>query len=161
MVFQDLALWPHMTIEENIDFALNSKKTNKSDRKEKIKEILDSLTLGQEYLHSYPSQLSGGEQQRVALARAIAPEPNILLLDEPLSSLDPHLKDDILGLITDIQRNSKITSLYVTHDQEEAFVVANRIAVMSKGAIEQIGTSEEICHSPSTDFVKAFIKVKN
>lgn len=159
MVFQDLALWPHMTVKENIAFGLKGKKLKRLDIDETVKDILKTVSLnGQGVL--YPHTLSGGERQRVALARAIVSRPKILLFDEPLSSLDPLLKNEIQELLIQIKQQYNTTLIYVTHDQREAAVVADRIAVMNAGRIEQIGTKEELESKPKTEFVKRFIGVK-
>jgi iron(III) transport system ATP-binding protein len=158
MVFQDLALWPHMTVKENIAFGLKGKKLKRLDIEETVKDILKTVSLnGQGVL--YPHTLSGGERQRVALARAIVTRPEILLFDEPLSSLDPLLKYEIQDLLIKIKQQYNTTLIYVTHDQKEAEVIADRIAVMKDGRIEQIGTKEELYSKPKTEFVKRFMKV--
>jgi ABC-type Fe3+/spermidine/putrescine transport system ATPase subunit len=156
MVFQDLALWPHMTVRENINFGL-SKGLSKKEKFEKIKEVLNLVNLNA-HLNYYPHQLSGGEQQRVALARTLIIEPKILLFDEPLSSLDFHLKKEIERVITELQKKLNITTIYVTHNQDEAIAMADRIAIMNRGCIEQIGTLEELRKKPRTEFVKNFIR---
>lgn len=159
MVFQDLALWPHMSVRENIEFGLESQSLSRRQREEKIKEVLNLVVLTR-HIDCYPSYLSGGEQQRVALARALVLEPEILLMDEPLSDLDLQLKKELQKVIVDLQQRMKITTIYVTHNQDEAFSMADRIAVMNQGRIEQIGRVEDLYNNPQTDFVKKFIRPK-
>ncbi len=156
MVFQDLALWPHMTVRRNIEFGL-TKDLSRKERKEKVERVLSLVNLNR-HLNYYPHQLSGGEQQRVALARTLILEPKILLLDEPLSSLDPQLKEELEKVITALQKKLNISTIYVTHNQDEALSLADRIAIMRRGCIEQIGTLEELRRRPKSDFVKAFIR---
>jgi ABC-type sugar transport system ATPase subunit len=159
MVFQDLALWPHMKVRENIGFGLESQGLSKRQREAKIKEVLSLVSLTR-HIDCYPSSLSGGEQQRVALARALVLEPKILLMDEPLSDLDLRLKEELQKVIVKLQQRLRVTTIYVTHNQEEAFSMADRIVVMSKGKIEQIGTTEDLYNNPQTDFVKRFMRPK-
>lgn len=159
MVFQDLALWPHMKIRENIGFGLESLRLSKPQREKKIKEVLNLVSL-YKHIDCYPSQLSGGEQQRVALARALVLEPKILLMDEPLSDLDLQLKEELQKMIVVLQKRLGITVTYVTHNQDEAFLMASQIAVMNQGMIEQIGKPEELRNAPKTEFVKRFIRPK-
>jgi len=156
MVFQDLALWPHMTVRENIEFGLK-KDLSRKEKMEKIEKILNLVGLTR-HLNFYPHELSGGEKQRVALARTLILEPGILLMDEPLSSLDFHLKKEIERVITELQKKLGITTIYVTHNQDEAIAMADKIAIMNKGQIEQVGTLEEFRKKPRTDFVKTFLK---
>ncbi len=156
MVFQNWALWPHMTVYENIAFGLKLKKVPKSEIDRKVKWALELL--GLEGLEDrYPSQLSGGQQQRVALARALVVDPEVLLLDEPLSNLDAKLRIKLRAELKRIQRELKITMVYVTHDQEEALALADKIAVMNRGVVEQVGTPEEVYNNPKTPFVASFI----
>lgn len=159
MVFQDLALWPHMKVRDNIEFGLESQGLSKKKRQEKIKEVLNLVALTR-HIDCYPSQLSGGEQQRVALARALVLEPKILLMDEPLSDLDLQLKEELQRVIVQLQQRLKITTIYVTHNQDEAFSMSDRVAVMNQGRIEQIGRPEELYNNPQTEFVKRFIRRK-
>lgn len=157
MVFQDLALWPHMTVQGNIAFGLKAAGIRKFTRKRIVEDILKKLKL-EKYRDALPSSLSGGQQQLVAIGRAIAPRPRILLMDEPLSNLDVHLKEALMAEISRLKNELKITTIYVTHDQQEAFVLASKIAVMNQGRIEQIGSPEEICSHPSTEFVARFAR---
>lgn len=158
MIFQDLALWPHMTVEQNIEFSLRSKKMNKTERKKEVKEILGKINL-EGFEKRYPNKLSGGEQQRVALARSLVSKPKLLLMDEPLSSLDSILKGELIQLLTSLKDQLELTMVYVTHDQEEAKSVADRIAVMNCGRIEQVGTLEEIRSDPTNKLVKDFLNI--
>lgn len=156
MVFQSYALFPNMTVYENIEYGLKKKIKDKSLRAKKIEEVLRLVNL--EHISSkYPDEMSGGQQQRVSLARAIALEPNILLLDEPLSALDAKVRENLRKEIKDIQRKLGITTIMVTHDQEEALTMADRIAVMNGGEIVQFGTPKEIYNSPKDIFVADFI----
>jgi iron(III) transport system ATP-binding protein len=156
MVFQSYALFPHMNIYKNVAYGLELKKLPRSEIKEKVEKILDLVGLSG--LGNRPvGQLSGGQQQRVALARAIVNEPKVLLFDEPLSNLDAKLRIRMRIFIRKIQQDLNITSIYVTHDQEEAMTLSDRIVVMNQGAIEQVGTPEEIYARPKTKFVADFI----
>lgn len=155
LVFQNYALFPHMNVFQNVAYGLRFTRSsaNVGDR---VRTLLELVGLeGLE--HRMPSELSAGQQQRVALARALAPNPTVLLLDEPLSALDAKLRERLRAEIKKIQRALKITTLYVTHDQEEALAVADRVAVMSAAHIEQIGTPYEVYHTPKTEFVARFI----
>ncbi len=160
MVFQSYALFPNMTILDNICFGLRMHKVEKSRVKQKAMEMLDLVRLT-ETAGRYPNQLSGGQQQRIALARALAIEPRVLLLDEPLSALDAEVRVALRGEIRRIQTNLKITTVYVTHDQEEALSISDRVVVMDKAHIEQIGTPQEIYRKPNTKFVATFIGTAN
>ena len=156
MVFQSYALFPHMNIYRNVAYGLELKKLPRNEIKEKVEKILDLVGLSG--LSNRPvGQLSGGQQQRVALARAIVNEPKVLLFDEPLSNLDAKLRIRMRIFIRKIQQDLNITSVYVTHDQEEAMTLSDRIVVMNQGAIEQVGTPEEIYARPKTKFVADFI----
>lgn len=160
MVFQSYALFPNMTAGENIAFGLKMKKMPRSERDKKVATLISLVGLeGKE--QQYPKQLSGGQQQRVALARALAVEPKILLLDEPLSALDAKIRLSLRNLIKNIQRELKITTIFVTHDQEEALSISDRIFVMEKGEIVQAGTPEEIYKEPKTRFVASFLGTFN
>ena len=152
MVFQEGALFPHMTVEQNIAYGLS-----RSDhRNETIGQVLELVGLTG-LRRRMPHELSGGQQQRVALARALAPNPDILLLDEPFSNLDPKLREQVRRDVLEILRSSQITTVFVTHDQEEALFVGDAIAVMNEGRVEQSGPPEEIFHHPATRFVAQFI----
>ncbi|MEM4455562.1 MAG: ABC transporter ATP-binding protein [Thermofilaceae archaeon] len=158
MVFQSWALFPHLTVFENIAFGLRLRKLPESEISRRVKWASELLRI-EELLYRYPYQLSGGQQQRVAVARAIVIEPRALLFDEPLSNLDAKLRDQVRFELRKLQRELKITSIYVTHDQAEAFVLCDRVAVMNKGNIEQLGKPEEIYNSPATPFVAEFMGV--
>ncbi len=160
MVFQNYALFPHMNVFDNVAYGLRLRKLPRREIERRVKQILDLLNLkGLE--HRYPHQLSGGQQQRVALARALVIEPEVLLLDEPLSNLDAKLRVRTRVEIRRIQRMLKITTIYVTHDQEEALSISDRVAVMREGRIEQIGTPVEIYENPASPFVADFVGVSN
>jgi iron(III) transport system ATP-binding protein len=143
MVFQDLALWPHMNVYENLAFGLKAKKVSKKERRERIDEILEKVQMTP-FRNAYPGDLSGGQQQRIALARALVMQPKILLMDEPLSSLDIDLNLLLRREILRLQEEFGITMLYVTHDRDEAFSLATRIVVMGRGRIKKTGTVNEI-----------------
>ena len=160
LVFQSYALWPHMTVRENIAFGLNIQKLPKDEVDRRIKDALGRMQIGQ-YVDRYPSELSGGQQQRVALARAIVIEPEVLLMDEPLSNLDAKLRVEMRNAIKRIQQQFGITTVYVTHDQEEALAVSDRIAVMDGGVIQQIDTPQRVYQRPANRFVSNFIGLSN
>ena len=160
MVFQAYSLFPNMTAERNVEFGLKVRGIARERRAEKIKELLELVGLG-DAAKRYPHQLSGGMQQRVALARALAIEPSVLLLDEPLSALDAKVRVQLREEIRRIQTQLGITTLYVTHDQEEALSISDRIAVLSQGRIEQIGGPSEIYGAPTTPFVAEFVGTMN
>jgi len=159
-VFQSYALFPHMTVAENVAFGLQMKKVQRSEIAGRVKRVLDQVQLGQR-ADAKPSQLSGGMQQRVALARALVMEPEILLLDEPLSNLDAKLRVTVRAELRQIQRHVGITTVYVTHDQEEALALSDRIAVMSQGEVVQYGTPWEIYYTPQSVFVADFVGTAN
>ncbi|MEP4648839.1 MAG: ABC transporter ATP-binding protein, partial [Ilumatobacter sp.] len=159
-VFQQYALFPHMTVADNVRFGPRSKKRSRSDYEASVTEMLDVVRLG-DFAHRKPAQLSGGQQQRVALARALVNLPSALLLDEPLAALDLKLREAMQFELKRIQREVGITFVFVTHDQGEALTMSDRIAVMSEGRVEQIGTPEEIYNSPATLFVAGFIGSAN
>ncbi len=157
MVFQDLALFPHMSVFENIAFGLRVRGEPEQTIREKVKRVMELVRLDfQEYAGRMPHQLSGGQQQRVALARALAIEPRVLLLDEPLSHVDYSVKVLLLEELKRIQREAKVTTLYVTHDQSEAMYLADYLAVMNYGTLEQVGRPEEIYDRPVSEFVARF-----
>ncbi|MDD3269488.1 MAG: ABC transporter ATP-binding protein [Syntrophomonadaceae bacterium] len=160
MVFQNYALFPHMSVEENIAYGLKIRKNNKSQTMAKVDEILNKVELSG-LNHRKISELSGGQQQRVALARALVIEPSILLFDEPLSNLDQRLRIAMRQKIREIQQEYGITSIYVTHDQEEAMSISDRIAVMKDGIIEQIGTADQVYLKPQNRFVAEFMGIAN
>ncbi|MBM4423418.1 MAG: ABC transporter ATP-binding protein [Chloroflexi bacterium] len=156
MVFQAYALFPNMTVADNIGFGLKIAKRPADEIKKRVKEMLDLIHLPVKG-DSYPYQLSGGQQQRVALARALAFQPQVLLLDEPLSALDAKIRVELRSEIRRIQQQLGITTIYVTHDQEEALSISDRIVVMSAGKMEQVGTPFEIYNFPQTSFTASFV----
>ncbi|MFN3326792.1 MAG: ABC transporter ATP-binding protein [Bryobacteraceae bacterium] len=159
-VFQNYALFPHLTVDENIDFGLKHRKVPAAGRRKRIGEVLELVQLsGKE--RRYPAQLSGGEKQRVALARSLVLQPEVLLLDEPLSALDPNLRRKVRVELKALQRRVGTTFLFITHDQEEALSLSDQIAVMHKGRIEQIGSPEEIYLRPRSRFVAGFLGAVN
>jgi iron(III) transport system ATP-binding protein len=160
MVFQNYALWPHMTVQKNTEFGLEMKGV---DSKQRSKEALENLKMVQmaEYAARKPNQLSGGQQQRVALARAIASRPQCLLLDEPLSNLDAKLRLQMRGELRRLVKSSGITGIYVTHDQKEALSMADRIAIMHRGTVEQVASPVEMYERPHTSFVADFVGEAN
>ena len=156
MVFQNYALFPHMTVSENVGFGLRARKIPAPERQERISSALKLVDLAG-LKGRKVTQLSGGQQQRVALARAIVIEPEILLMDEPLSNLDAKLRRETRDQLKTLQRKLSITTIYVTHDQEEALILSDRIAVLNKGVCQQIGTPDEIRNNPANDFVVSFL----
>ncbi|AHH03635.1 Spermidine/putrescine transport ATP-binding protein potA [Borrelia nietonii YOR] len=159
-VFQNYALFPHMNVFDNISFGLRMKKINNNLIKEKVKAVLSLIDM-QKYAYRNINELSGGQKQRVAIARAIIMEPKLLLLDEPLSALDLKMRQEMQRELKKIQRKLGITFIYVTHDQEEALTMSDRIVIMNEGVILQIGTPEEIYNEPKTKFVASFIGESN
>lgn len=160
LVFQSYALWPHMTVFQNIAFGLELRRLRRDEIARRVARILEVVNLGG-LGQRYPHELSGGQQQRVALARALVVQPDTLLLDEPLSNLDAHLREQMRFEIRRIHTETGITTVYVTHDQAEAMVIADRIAVMNTGRIEQVGTPPEIYEAPQSRFVASFIGQAN
>jgi iron(III) transport system ATP-binding protein len=160
MVFQSYAIWPHMTVEQNIAFPLRLLKRSRSEIRTRLDEVLELVSLTG-LSDRLPSQLSGGQQQRVAMARAIAPEPDLLLLDEPLSNLDAKLRERTRRDLRLIQQKLGITTVMVTHDQTEAIELSDRIVVLSDGAVEQIGVPEHLYRRPSNSFVAGFLGAAN
>ena len=159
-VFQDYALFPHMTVGQNIEYGLRIKHVPGSERKERVERALHMVRLsGLE--NRRPNQLSGGQRQRVALARAVINEPEVLLLDEPLGALDLKLRQEMQIELKQIQQQVGITFVYVTHDQEEALTMSDRVAVMANGQIEQIGSPVEVYERPASEFVAGFIGISN
>lgn len=158
MVFQAYALFPNLTVAQNVGFGLRVAGVPRSEAQTRVAEMLDLIGLPlSEYGDRYPFQLSGGQQQRVALARALAPRPQVLLLDEPLSALDAKVRVRLRSEIREIQRRLGITTIFVTHDQEEALSISDRIVVMNGGLAEQVGTPFEIYNHPATPFVASFV----
>jgi ABC-type Fe3+/spermidine/putrescine transport system ATPase subunit len=160
MVFQSLALFPHLTVGENIMFGLLRRNVSKAEAKRQAVDALDLVRLS-DYFHRNPSQLSGGQQQRVALARAFVSKPAMMLLDEPLGALDRKLREDMQIEIRQLTRQLSVTAIFVTHDQHEAIVMSDRIAVMNLGRIEQIDRPEVVFEKPRTPFVAHFVGVSN
>jgi putative spermidine/putrescine transport system ATP-binding protein len=160
MVFQAYSLFPNMTAQKNVEFGMRIRGQSGDKRSKRARELLELVGLGSA-MDRYPRQLSGGQQQRVALARSLAIEPSVLLLDEPLSALDAKVRVQLRDEVRRIQLQLGITTLYVTHDQEEALSVSDRVAVMSNGRVEQIGTPAEIYGHPRTAFVAAFVGTMN
>lgn len=160
MVFQTYSLFPNMTVAQNIEFGLRTRKMDAVQRRSRCAEVLDLVQLIS-LANRYPHQLSGGQQQRVALARALAVRPDVLLLDEPLSALDAKVRETLRDEIRGLQTELGITTLFVTHDQEEALAISDRVAVMSDGRIEQIGTPVDVYRNPRNAFVARFIGTMN
>lgn len=160
MVFQSYSLFPNMTAVENVAFGLRLRKVSSAERKRRAMELLEMVELAN-WAGRYPHQLSGGQQQRVALARALAVEPRVLLLDEPLSALDAKVRVQLREQIRALQRRLFITTVFVTHDQDEALSMADRVAVMRAGRLEQVGTPAELYGSPETPFVAEFVGTMN
>ena len=156
MVFQSYALFPNMTVAQNVGFGLRLQKADRRSINERVAELLELIHLPDKG-GTYPHELSGGQQQRVALARALAIRPQVLLLDEPLSALDAKIRDELRNEIKRIQRQLNITTIYVTHDQEEAMALSDRVVVMSKGIMEQVGPPFQIYNFPETSFVATFV----
>ncbi len=156
MVFQSYALYPHKTVEENIGFPLKMQGIDKVARAEAVKEAAKQVHL-EEYLHRYPRQLSGGQRQRVALARAIIRRPSVFLMDEPLSNLDAQLRGFMRAELKHMQQELGVTTLYVTHDQIEAMTLAHRVAIISDGVLQQLGTPKEVYNDPENLFVAGFM----
>ena len=156
MVFQDYALFPHMTVSQNVAFGLKGMSRRAGARR--ARQMLELVSLDH-LAQRYPYELSGGEQQRAALARSLAPRPLALLLDEPFSNVDPQLRLQLRGGVRNILRSSGVTAVYVTHDQEEALFMGDRVAVLNSGTLEQVGSPEEIFHHPRTRFVARFLGI--
>jgi iron(III) transport system ATP-binding protein len=158
MVFQDYALFPHLTVAGNVGYGLNT--LDRAQRRERIGQVLQMTGLDG-YAKRHPHELSGGQQQRVAIARAIAPRPAVVLLDEPFSNLDVEMREQVRSEVLALLRAAGVTVMLVTHDQDEAFVVADRIAVMSDGRLHQTGTAEDLYYRPQTRFVAQFVGIAN
>jgi putative spermidine/putrescine transport system ATP-binding protein len=159
-VFQDYAIFPHMNVQQNVEYGLLVKKVGKADRRKRAQDALEQVRLAALGDRS-PTQLSGGQRQRVALARALVNRPSVLLLDEPLGALDLKLREQMQVELKEIQRDVGITFLFVTHDQEEALTLSDRIAVFNEGRIEQVGTAREIYEQPANSFVAGFVGTSN
>ncbi len=159
-VFQDYALFPHMSIQENVEYGLRTRKVPKAERARQALEAIESVKLAH-VAQRLPHQLSGGQRQRIALARALVLRPKVLLLDEPLGALDKQLREEMQVELKRIQREAGITFIFVTHDQEEAMRMSDRIAVFNEGKVEQIGTPQEVYEHPATRFVAGFLGVSN
>ena len=160
LIFQSYAIWPHKTVAENVAFGLSVRRVPKQEIARRVRANLTTVHL-EHLADRYPSELSGGQQQRIALARALAVDPEILLLDEPLSNLDAHLRDEMRFEIRRLHDTTGITMIYVTHDQTEALVCADRIAVMNGGHVDQVGSGVELYEQPRTRFVASFIAKAN
>ncbi len=159
MMFQDLALFPHLTILDNVAYGI--RKLQKTYIQQQVKHVLDLVEIDANHHRKYPHELSGGQQQRAALARALAPKPSILLLDEPFSSLDPDLREQLATQVRDILKQEKMTAVLVTHDQQEAFAVSDWVGVMHQGKIVQFDTAYNIYHEPVSRFVADFVGLGN
>ena len=160
MVFQSYALWPHMTVGQNVAFGLEERKVPRDQIKQRVAEALELVGLS-EYIERRPSQLSGGQQQRVALARTIIVRPKVLLLDEPLSNLDANLRVQMRHELLALQKKLKLTTIFVTHDQEEANTMASRMAVLNYGVIQQVGAPMDLYDNPANKFVASFLGSAN
>ena len=160
MVFQDCALFPHLDVFDNIAYGLRVRKQGEANIRQKLKHYLEKTGLEKEK-HTFPHQLSGGQKQRVALLRTLVTEPEVLLLDEPMSSLDVLTREQISAELVNIHRKTGLTTIYVTHNQEEAFSLGDRISVLHNGKIEQIETPEELFYHPKTEFVARFVGINN
>ena len=160
LMFQDLALFPHLDVFDNIFFGLRMHRWGAKESRERVRDLADLVRIGH-LLHRRTDELSGGEQQRVALARSLAPRPSLLMLDEPLGSLDRTLRDDLVDEIRGILRSEGMTAVYVTHDQEEAFTVADRVAVVNGGRLAQVGAPAEVYYGPASPFVARFLGHRN
>ena len=156
IVFQSYAVWPHMTVFENLAFPLQVRRLKRTAVRERVYEVLELVEM-REYATRYPHQLSGGQQQRVALARALVYSPSVLLLDEPFSNLDAKLRVRARTWVKDLQRSLGLTTIFVTHDQDEALSMSDRVVVMSAGRIQQVGTPEEVYRTPANRFVAEFV----
>ena len=160
MVFQSYAIWPHYTVFENVAYPLRIRKFSRSEIKDKIAKLLAMVQM-EHLADRYPGQLSGGQQQRVALVRALVYSPRLLLLDEPLANLDALVRESVRFEIKELQRQTRITSIYVTHDQAEAMVLSDKVVVMADGEVKQVGTPFEIYSNPLSKFVASFIGMSN
>lgn len=158
-VFQNYALFRYMTVTDNIAFGLEVQKKSKNEIKDRVDELLELISM-KDLGKRYPHQLSGGQRQRVAFARALAPNPRLLLLDEPFAAIDAKVRRELRTWLREMIGRVGITSIFVTHDQEEAMEVADTIIITNQGSVEQIGTPEEICEKPATGFVESFVNVE-
>lgn len=158
-VFQNYALFRYMTVADNIGFGLEVQKKSKAEIKARVEELLELISM-EDLGKRYPHQLSGGQRQRVAFARALVPDPGLLLLDEPFAAIDAKVRRELRNWLRNMIERVGITSIFVTHDQEEAMEVANQVLIINQGKIEQSGTPEEICFHPKTDFVAEFIETE-
>src|SRR3954466_11939911 len=156
IVFQSYAVWPHMKVFDNLAFPLRIRKVKKKAIVERVHEVLELVEM-RPYADRYPHQLSGGQQQRVALARALVYSPSVLLLDEPFSNLDAKLRERARAWVKDLQHRLGLTTIFVTHDQDEALSMSDRVVVMDRGVIQQVGTPEEIYRKPANRFVAEFV----
>src|SRR5215203_2522672 len=159
-VFQNYALFKHMTVYKNIAFGLKIKKWQRTKIKERVTELVNLFGL-QELEKRYPHQLSGGQRQRVAIARALASKPSVLLLDEPFGAVDAKIRQELREWLVTLHHDLNVTTIFVTHDQEEALEVSNRIVIFSKGNLEQIGSPREVYEQPANEFVARFVGVMN
>ncbi|MFG1922796.1 ABC transporter ATP-binding protein [Cryptosporangium sp. NPDC048952] len=160
VVFQSYAVWPHLSVHDNVAYPLKLRRVGRAERAARVREVLELVELGK-YEKRYPHELSGGQQQRVALARALAHPPDLLLLDEPFSSLDAKLRERAREWLRGLQQRIGVTTVFVTHDQDEALSMSDRIVVMDAGRVRQIGTPEEIYHEPADEFVADFVGTVN
>jgi len=160
MVFQHYALFRHMNVRQNIAFGLSVRKQSKREQQKRVDELLELVQLSP-YGHRYPEQLSGGQRQRVALARALAPRPKVLLLDEPFGALDARVRQDLRKWLDELHRELGVTSILVTHDQEEALELAHQVVVMHEGDVQQVGTPDTVYNQPATPFVAGFVGSAN
>jgi ABC-type Fe3+/spermidine/putrescine transport system ATPase subunit len=161
MVFQNYALFPHLTVRQNVAFGLEARRVPRAERERRVDAMLDRVGLSAEERDRRPAALSGGQQQRVALARALVIDPDVLLLDEPLANLDRHLRDQLRGELRTLQRQTGVTAVLVTHDQEEALAVSDLIGVMASGRVLQVGTPADVYERPLTPFVARFLGAAN
>ncbi len=161
MMFQDLALFPHKNVFENVAFGLRMKNVSTSETRTRVQESLELVGLGQRFAKRDVNTLSGGEQQRVALARTLAPRPRLVMFDEPLGALDRILREELVGELRALLKRLHLTALYVTHDQDEAFAVADRLILLNAGRIQQMGAPIEMYHQPANEFVARFLGLTN